>query len=91
MTTEQVQTTFLGVLRDYGFATLVAICAGLMLRYDLLLPLMEERKTFVESVVSNQEKIAGSLDKIAKAMEEQTRILYALQTRATAGVSTDGR
>ena len=89
MTTEQVQTTFLGVLRDYGFATLVAICAGLVLRYDLLLPLMEERGMFVNSVVSNQEKIAESLDKIARAMEEQTRILYALQARTTAGVAVD--
>jgi hypothetical protein len=89
MTTEQVQASLFSVLRDYGFATLVAICAGLVLRYDLLLPLMEERNTFIRGVVSNQEKIAESLDKIAQAMEEQSRILYALQARATAGVSAD--
>ena len=75
MTTEQAQTTFLTMLRDYGFATVVALACLYVGRQDVLLPLVRAHTQFLE-------KLAQTQVEIAQAMQEQTRLLYALQPRA---------
>lgn len=76
MTSEQVQTTMLSVLRDYGFATLVALACLYVGRQDVLLPLVQAHTKFLDRLASTQVEIA-------EAMKEQTRLLYALQPRMT--------
>lgn len=72
MTTEQVQTTLFGIVERWGFPTLVAIAVGWVLRHDVLLPLVDEHRSFVRSLSETQREIS-------KAVTEQTRLLYALQ------------
>lgn len=74
--TDQTRDTMLSVLRDYGFSVVVALACGWVLRQDVLLPLVEEHRTFVKSLSETQREIS-------KAVGEQTRLLYALQPRAT--------
>jgi hypothetical protein len=72
MTSEQVQGTFLGLMRDYGFATVVALACLYVGRQDVLLPLVKAHTQFLE-------KLAQTQIEIASAVQEQTRLLYALQ------------
>lgn len=72
MTSEHVQNTFLGMLRDYGFATVVALACLYVGRQDVLLPLVKAHTQFLEKLAQTQIEIAG-------AVQEQTRLLYALQ------------
>jgi hypothetical protein len=72
MTTEQVQGTFLSMLKDYGFATVVALACLYVGRQDVLLPLVKAHTQFLE-------KLAQTQIEIASAVQEQTRLLYALQ------------
>lgn len=81
MTTEQVQTTMLSMLRDYGFATVVALACLYVGRQDVLLPLVKAHTAFLD-------KLATTQVDIAEAMQEQTRLLYALQPKM--GEKTSG-
>lgn len=72
MTSEQVQGTFLSMLKDYGFATVVALACLYVGRQDVLLPLVKAHTQFLE-------KLAQTQIEIASAVQEQTRLLYALQ------------
>lgn len=74
MTTAQVQTTLLSVLKDYGFATLVALACLYVGRQDVLLPLVQAHTKFLDRLATTQVEIA-------EAMKEQTRLLYAIQPR----------
>lgn len=74
MTTEQVQTTMLSMLRDYGFATVVALACLYVGRQDVLLPLVKAHTAFLD-------KLATTQVDIAEAMQEQTRLLYVLQPK----------
>jgi hypothetical protein len=74
MTGEQVQTTLLGALERYGFASVVALACLYVGRQDVLLPLVKAHTQFLEKLAQTQIEIAG-------AMQEQTRLLYALQPR----------
>jgi hypothetical protein len=82
MTTEQVQTTFVSILKDYGFATVVALACLYVGRQDVLLPLVEAHRQFLIQLGETQKEIAN-------AVQEQTRLLYALQPRRATGVSAD--
>ncbi len=73
--TDQTKDTMLSVLRDYGFSVVVALAAGWVLRHDVLLPLVEEHRSFVRSLSETQREIS-------RAITEQTRLLYALQPAA---------
>jgi hypothetical protein len=55
-----------------------------VLRHDVLLPLVEEHRSFVKSLSETQREIS-------KAVGEQTRLLYALQPRTTATGTDAGR
>jgi hypothetical protein len=59
-------------LRDYGFSVVVALAAGWVLRNDVLIPLVEEHRTFVRSLSETQSEIS-------KAVTEQTKLLYEMK------------
>jgi hypothetical protein len=78
--TDQAKDTMFAIVEKWGFPTLVAIAVGWVLRHDVLLPLVEEHRTFVRSLSETQREIS-------QAVSEQTRLLYALQPR----LATDGK
>ena len=78
--TDAAKDTMFTILEKWGFPTLVAIAVGWVLRHDVLLPLVEEHRTFVRSLSETQREIS-------QAIGEQTRLLYALQPR----VAGDGK
>jgi hypothetical protein len=73
--TDAAKETLYSIIERWGFPTLVAIACGWVLRQDVLLPLVEEHRTFVKSLSETQREIS-------RAVTEQTRLLYALQPRA---------
>ena len=70
--TDQARDTLFSVIERWGFPTLVALALGWFLRQDVLLPLVEEHRTFVRNLSETQREIS-------QAITEQTRLLYALQ------------
>ena len=72
--TDETKESLLSILKDYGFSVVVALACGWVLRQDVLLPLVEEHRSFVKSLAETQREIS-------KAVSEQTRLLYALQPR----------
>lgn len=62
------------IIERWGFPTLVAIAFGYVLRADILLPLVEQHAAFLKTVAESQKEIA-------EAVNEQTRLLYALDKR----------
>jgi hypothetical protein len=75
--TDAAKETMFDILNKWGFPTLVALAAGWVLRNDVLLPLVEEHRSFVRQLGETQKGIA-------EAITEQTRLLYALQPREKA-------
>jgi hypothetical protein len=73
--TDQAKEALYGIMERWGFPTLVAIACGWVLRQDVLLPLVEEHRSFVKSLSETQREIS-------QAVSEQTRLLYALQSQA---------
>ena len=83
--TDAAKETLYGIMERWGFPTLVAIAAGWMLRNDVLIPLTDEHRQLIRTVSETQRDIA-------KSVEEQTRLLYALQPRvADSGTPADER
>jgi hypothetical protein len=78
MTKEEIGGTIGSIMERWGFPVLVALAAGWVLRHDVLLPLVEEHRSFVKSLSETQREIS-------QAVNEQTRLLYALQPRSKAG------
>ena len=74
--TDEVKATLSNVLERWGFPVLVALAAGWVLRHDVLLPLVEEHRAFVKQLGATQHDIST-------AIQEQTRLLYALQPGGT--------
>ena len=70
--TDSAKETLFSVLERWGFPTVVAIAVGWVLRHDVLLPLVEEHRTFVRSLSETQSEIS-------KAVSEQTKLLYELR------------
>lgn len=75
MTKEEISGTLGSIMERWGFPVLVAVAAGWILRNDVLLPLVEEHRSFVKSLSETQREIS-------QAVAEQTRLLYALQPKA---------
>lgn len=73
VTKEDVAGTVGNVLERWGFPVLVALACGWVLRADVLLPLVEEHRSFVRNLGETQREIS-------KALGEQTRLLYAMQS-----------
>lgn len=78
--TDAAKDTMFTILEKWGFPTLVAIAVGWVLRHDVLLPLVEEHRTFVRSLSDTQREIS-------QAVSEQTKLLYELRPR----VAADGK
>jgi hypothetical protein len=72
VTAGDVKDTLLGALRDHGFAAVVAMACLFVGRQDVLLPLVKAHTQFLEQLSKTQ-------GEIAQAVQEQTRLLYALQ------------
>jgi hypothetical protein len=70
--TEATKETLYTALRDYGFSVVVALAAGWVLRNDVLIPLVEEHRTFVRSLRETHSEIS-------KAVTEQTKLLYEMK------------
>ena len=78
--TDATKDTLFGIIERWGFPTLVALACGWVLRQDVLLPLVDEHRSFVRQLSETQQEIS-------KAIGEQTKLLYALQPR----LATDGK
>ena len=74
MTKEEAMSSLQTVIERWGFPVLVALAAGWVLRHDVLLPLVEEHRTFVKNLGETQRDISV-------AIQEQTKLLYALEHR----------
>lgn len=72
MSGAEVSDTMKTILERWGFPTLVAIAAGVVLRYDVLLPLVQQHSAFLSTIADSQKEIS-------EAVKEQTRLLYALK------------
>ena len=75
--TDEVKASMANILERWGFPVLVALAAGWVLRHDVLLPLVEEHRSFVKQLSETQRDIS-------QAITEQTRLLYALQPKSAA-------
>jgi hypothetical protein len=83
MTTE-TKDTLLSILKDYGFATVLA-CALLWVgRQDIILPMVQAHQAFLKDIAQTQKDIST-------AISEQTRLLYALQPRAEKAVTVSAQ
>lgn len=74
MSGSEVSETLKTVIERWGFPTVVALAAGYVLRQDVLLPLVEQHSVFLTTIAQSQKEIA-------EAVNEQTRLLYALQPK----------
>lgn len=72
--TDATKETVFQLLREYGFATLVACFLGYVGRQDVILPMVESHRAFLKDIAETQREISS-------AVAEQTRLLYALQPR----------
>lgn len=79
--TDEIKNTFFSIIERWGFPTLVAIACGWVLRQDVLLPLVDAHTRFLEQLGDTQKEIG-------QAIQEQTRLLYALQPRTGERVYT---
>jgi len=77
--TDEVKGTLFSIIERWGFPTLVAIAFGWVLRQDVLLPLVHAHTQFLEQLGETQKDIS-------QAIQEQTRLLYAIQPRSQASV-----
>jgi hypothetical protein len=72
--TDATKETVFQLLREYGFATLVACFLGYVGRQDVILPMVESHREFLKDIAETQREIS-------QAVGEQTKLLYALQPR----------
>ena len=72
--TDEVKGTMFSIIERWGFPTLVAIAFGWVLRQDVLLPLVQAHTQFLEQLGDTQKEIS-------QAINEQTKLLYALQPK----------
>jgi len=79
--TDEVKGTVFSIIERWGFPTLVAIAFGWVLRQDVLLPLVHAHTQFLEQLGDTQKEIS-------QAINEQTRLLYALQPKAERAYQT---
>jgi hypothetical protein len=59
-------------IERWGFPILVALAAGWVLRNDVLVPLVQHHKVFLETISETQKEIVTTV-------QEQTRLLYAMK------------
>lgn len=74
MTTIEAANAASTILEKWGFPVVVALAVGWVLRYDVLLPLVEEHRSFVKELSETQREISNALN-------EQTRLLHVLHSK----------
>lgn len=74
--TDTAKDTLLSILKDYGFATVLACALLFVGRQDIILPMVEAHREFLREVAATQREISA-------AISEQTRLLYALQPKGS--------
>jgi hypothetical protein len=74
--TDTAKDTLLSLLKDYGFATVLACSLLFVGRQDIILPMVEAHREFLREVAATQREISA-------AISEQTRLLYALQPKGS--------
>jgi len=74
--TDTTKETLLSILKDYGFATVLACALLFVGRQDIILPMVEAHREFLREVAATQKEISA-------AISEQTRLLYALQPKGS--------
>ena len=62
--TDEVKATVSNILERWGFPVLVALAAGWVLRHDVLLPLVEEHRTFVKNLGEIQRDISEASHRV---------------------------
>ncbi len=77
MTREEAAAGLHSIMERWGFPVLVAVAIGYVMRQDVLLPLVEAHRQFLMQLGETQRDIAT-------AVQEQTKLLYALQPRHVA-------
>lgn len=83
MSGAEMGETLKTVLERYGFPSLVAIAFGYVLRQDILLPLVQQHSAFLQTVSESQKEIA-------EAVQEQTRLLYAIKPELRDSMNRSG-
>jgi len=71
--TDTTKDTLFGIMERWGFPTLVAVFLAFFIRQDLLIPLLDEHRLTLKEVRETQREIAT-------AVNEQTRLLIAIQS-----------
>jgi hypothetical protein len=71
--TDAAKDTLFGIMERWGFPTLVALGLAFFIRQDLLIPLLDEHRLTLKEVRETQREIAT-------AVNEQTRLLKAIQS-----------
>lgn len=74
MSGQEMSDTLKTIIERWGFPTLAAVAFAYVLRVDILQPLVEQHSAFLKTVAESQKEIA-------EAVNEQTRLLYALDKR----------
>ena len=82
--TDATRDTLLGILREYGFVTLLACALLYVGRQDIILPMVDAHRTFLKDIAETQREIS-------KAVAEQTKLLYELRPRVAGSGTTDER
>lgn len=71
--TQETKDTLLSILREYGFATVVACALLYVGRQDIIVPMVRAHEAFLQDVACTQKEISA-------AMSEQTKVLLSLQS-----------
>ncbi len=74
MSSETVYEVVLRAIERYGFGLVLATAVLWFVRVDLVLPMVQAHKEFLHELSASQREIAA-------AMQEQTRLLYAVQAQ----------
>lgn len=70
--TDATKETLLTLMERWGFPVLVALALGYFLRTDILLPMLDEHRLTLKEIRETQRDIA-------KAVTDQTRLLYEMK------------
>jgi hypothetical protein len=79
-----VYETALRMLERYGFGLVLATAILWFVRTDLVLPMVEAHREFLKEMANTQKDIST-------AINEQTRLLYAIQPKAATTSLPDTR
>lgn len=77
-----VYEAFLRALERYGFGIMLATAVLWFVRTDLVLPMVDAHRAFLHEMATTQRDIS-------RAIQEQTRLLYALQPQPPTAAHVD--